>query len=88
MVALKRQSFNYMEHFCGDFNQSQSIIVKIKLEGTIIDAAWMVTLFCCLIFVFDVLPQLALVLGLPQVVCSGIKGSLKLKQKLSILAKH
>ena len=80
VVALKRQSFNYMEHFSGDFNQS--IIVQIKLEGTIIDAALMVTLFCSLIFVFDVLPQLALVLGLPEVVCSGIKGSLKLKQKL------
>ena len=76
MVGLKRQSFNYMEHFCGDFNQS---IVE-KLQGTIIVDALLAKLFCCLVFVFDVLPQLALVVGLPDVVSKGIKPSLELKK--------
>ena len=44
-------------------------------------------LLCILVFVFDVFPQLSLVIRLPDVVCKGIESTLKLRMKMWRLEK-
>ena len=39
-------------------------------------------LLCTLVFVFDVLPQLSLVIRFPDVVCKGIESTFKLRMKI------